>query len=296
MNKSALTALVLTIALGAYCQSIGPDVTFTKQIESGNKVQPAAGEGDSKLFSSDEVVSVKNAFLFSLILPGSGEFYAKSYIKAGVFFGIEAACWGGFFYYSGKYSDQEAAFQKYADTLWNKDSWLQWYDTLYIFGNLEHDEDTLGIELLPSTKTQQYYEMIGKYDWFALGWHDVMERDDYNTIVAATWAIASNNTGNASLIHDQISLFLGDSVSSPERDKYMTMREDANAQYSTAKYFIGAIILNHVLSSFDAAWTAKRHNDKLYQGFTGIRSIDIKPTVAILNGNPTPRLNCIITF
>ena len=280
---------------------LSPDMTITRLVQqTETEKQPV--EEEEKLFSSEDVLSTKEAFLFSLVLPGAGEFYAKSYIKAGAFFLAEAGFWSGFMYFMHQYSIKEDEFMAYADEHWNKDMWLLWYDSLHVYGELVDtsvdDEivitDSLGIEMLPTEKTQQYYEMIGKYDWFVLGWDDVIERDDYVVHVQATYAYAQNNAGNTSAIHDEIVAYLGKNVHSDHMLHYMDMRNDANNQYTIAKYFVGAAIFNHVVSAFDAAWTAKRHNDKLYRGFSGIQSIELKPDIAVKYGKPSPEIK--ITF
>ncbi len=282
--------IALSLLLVSVANAIPPDVTVTRLMQSAESSDISAQ--DEKLFSSEDVLSTKQAFLMSLVLPGAGEFYSRSYIKAGVFFGAEAAFWAGFFYYMHQYSVKEDEFKRYADEHWWEDYWRDWYDSLCTIA----DTNELGIEILPDTKTQQYYEMIGKYDWFVLGWDDVIERDDYLVHLAATYTIAINNSDDPSSIHSEIVSYLGQNVHSDRMDHYMKMRSDANEQYTIAKYFIGAAIINHVLSAFDAAWTAKRHNDKLYEGFTGIRSIDVRPAVSVRGGKPMPQITLTLRW
>ncbi len=299
----SIAVAILFIGISNSSPFLVPDMTVTKIVQQTETSESVPAD-EEKLFSSEDVRSTKEAFLFSLALPGAGEFYSKSYIKAGAFFAAEAAFWSGFLYFMHEYSIKEDDFKAYADSHWDKNIWLLWYDSLHVYGELVdtsvHDAivitDSLGIEMLPTTKTQQYYEMIGKYDWSVLGWDDIIERDDYVVHVQATYATAANNPGNPSEIHDQVTAYLGDHVHSENMDYYMDMRSDANKQYTVAKYFIGAAILNHVLSAFDAAWTAKRHNDKLYRGFSGIESIEVKPIVAMEYGKPAPKILCTILW
>ena len=81
--------------------------------------------------------SVGKALLFSLILPGSGEFYMGAKGQAGVFFGIEVLLWGGLFA--------------------NK-----WY-----VRSLEDDYKTYAVQYAGvdrSGKDDYYWVNIGKYD------------------------------------------------------------------------------------------------------------------------------------
>jgi hypothetical protein len=88
-------------------------------------------------------------------------------------------------------------------------------------------EDSLTHQL-PDSKTQQYYEMIGKYDQFRGGWDDYwLDTTIYNT---------------------------------PHREYYNTMRGKANDLLDKAKSFIVFSMVNHIVSAFDAALAAGRHN------------------------------------
>ncbi len=285
-TQKTILAIVLGFSMACFAQiSLPADLTVKNLAQKGETAQE-----NPELFSSSGIKSVRNAFLFSLLLPGAGELYAKSYVKSGVFFAAELACWGGFLYYNGKYNDQESGFRAYADSYWVRSVFTEWYDSMLTI----EDTTELGIEILPETNTQQYYEMIGKYDWFALGWSDIISRDDYEMLKDSTYNIALSQNGSE--VH-KACVRLFQSVESEKRDKYMKMRADANSQYTTAKYFIGAIVVNHLVSAFDAAITTKKTNDKLYEGFSGVQSVRIEPYIALSkSGEPTPKLICTVTW
>ncbi|MCD6595818.1 hypothetical protein J7L68_09135 [bacterium] len=284
-----LIVAIITVSIISAEPLYYKDMTVSHLVKSENISDDKSSSDE--LFNSEDVLSIKSAFLLSLAIPGAGEFYSKSYIKSAGFFAAEAAFWGGFAYYMGQYSSQRQEFRDYADQHWIKDTFIVWYDSICAL----KDTSELGIEILPDTKTQQYYEMIGKYDWFTIGWDDIINRPegDFYMIVDSTYGIAIVN--QTSEVHDEIVKFLS-GFPSPHRDYYMNMRSDANEKYSTAKYFVGAAILNHLLSAFDAAFTAKKHNDKLYRGFSGIKEIKLTPSVAMRNGKPIPILTCVINW
>jgi len=172
--------------------------------------------------------STRRAFIYSLFVPGSGEYYAESKTKTAVFLGLEAAFWIGYFSYHSKGKDKENEYEAYADQNWSEDDYLIWLST-YCTNSPTSDRDSCmhdGItkywtEHLPDTKNQEYYEMIGKYEQFSAGWD--------------------------SLTHREI---------------YMDMRHDANKLFDKAKYSVMAVLANHLLSAFDAAWTAKKYNQR----------------------------------
>jgi hypothetical protein len=89
---------------------------------------------------------------------------------------------------------------------------------------------------LPETRTQQYYEMIGKYPrQFGNAWFDA----DFNTYYQD----------------------FGQGKITPMNDLYATMRDDANQFYKTAGYGTMAILINHLVSAIDAGFTAKKFNE-----------------------------------
>lgn len=183
--------------------------------------------------------SLKRAFLYSLIIPGSGEFYAGSKIKAAIFFGLDVTLWALYSNYHGKGKDKEDEYQTFADQSWSKDEYFQWLaDSLYkvpyvdsdtgAYWDQEKQEWTYLSHHLPDTKTQQYYEMIGKYEQFRWGWVDY---DDYTKF-------------------------------SITRDVYLGMRRDSNDLLNKAKYSAMISLANHILSAFDAAISVKKYNKK----------------------------------
>ena len=54
----------------------------------------------------------------SLLVPGSGEFYAQSYWKAAAFFAIEVAAWALAYTYDKKGDKQTDYFQNFANGNW----------------------------------------------------------------------------------------------------------------------------------------------------------------------------------
>jgi hypothetical protein len=179
--------------------------------------------------------SLKRAFLYSLIIPGSGEFYANSRIKAVAFFGIDVALWGLYFNYHGKGKDKEKQYIGFADGHWSRDEYTQWMidslgitsDTMRYFDPVKQEWTYLSHHL-PDTKTQQYYEMVGKYEQFRWGW------DDYSDVTKT----------------------------SDFRNAYVIMRKDSNDWLKKAKNAAAISIANHILSAFDAAWSVRKFNKK----------------------------------
>ncbi|MCK4427152.1 MAG: hypothetical protein KAW16_01565 [candidate division Zixibacteria bacterium] len=170
--------------------------------------------------------SVKRAFLYSLIIPGTGEFYAGSKIKAFLFFGLDVTFWSLYFNYHGKGKDKEDEYIAFADKNWNEDDYRAWWELLPDTAKEKYSHT------LPDEHNQQYYEMIGKYKQFAFAWDDF---DD-------------NTAGEDSM--------------TPYRDHYLDVREQSNSWLNKAKYSAMFSLANHILSAFDAAIAVKKYNKK----------------------------------
>jgi len=187
---------------------------------------------------------IKKAFLLSLLVPGAGQLYVGSKTKAALFFGIEALTLTGHIVYHNKGEDKTDIFNAYADTYWSESRYSDWLEINW--GEREDDSiyripgdpssGSLFTHTLPSTKTQQYYEMIGKYNQFVFGWADIepLTAPDPNS---------------------------AEHQYSPLRLHYEDMRGDANHMYDVAKTSLIVLMVNHVISSFEAAWSAKRYNE-----------------------------------
>jgi hypothetical protein len=190
--------------------------------------------------------SVKKAFLYSLIVPGAGQVYNGSKIKAAVFLLCEAASWTGYFSYQSQGDRKTDDFNRFADTYWSQ---TKYEDFLYINWQVR-DDDSVFVDMndpssgyyfthhLPDTKTQQYYEMIGKYNQFVVGWADVDTTVFHNPVEA-------------------------ERTVSPLRLHYEDMRYAANNAYDHATTSLIVMMVNHVVSAFEAALSAKRHNNRL---------------------------------
>ncbi len=272
------------------------DIPLLAQSDEEATASEEISESEDEIFKSEDVRSVKTSFLLSLAVPGAGELYAGSPIKAGVFVAAEAGFLAGYFIYYAKGKDGEDAYREFADEWWDFKFYYSWF---HQFG-----DDSIYTEQLPvkfevnasdttskfcwttgettyyAHKNHDYYEMIGKYDWFVLGWNDVENRE---AIADSTISLTDDGDIVAVLRSGEADA----SFRSERRLEYMEMRKDANDQFTTAKYLIGALLLNHLLSAFDAAWTAKRSNDKLYEGFTFAPELDANVALDS-RGKPQP--------
>lgn len=215
------------------------------------------------------------AGVFSAILPGAGEFYAESYVRAGLFLALETALW--FFHVQFLDQGNRAAkeFKAFADapsglndglSRWsavryasrlsqifrdhpnaqlrnlaqelstparleqirNKDfRFLNAFERQAVFANGATFSHTLS-----PFGSQQYYELIGKYSEYAIGWDDFDLRQLSNAFPPASQH------------------FLNYGI---QRQEF----NDILNRATTVSYFI---ILNHLLSVVDAVLATNEYN------------------------------------
>lgn len=223
------------------------------------------------------------AFALSLVVPGLGQYYNGSKIKPWVFLGVEVTAWTMYFKLHGDYDDMTVAFEQFQRAHWSRDAYADYLEAAYGYS----DDDSIdAVEVshhLPDTETGQYFEMTGKYNQFAWGWDDAT-RDG---LPLDDWL------GNPDLaIVDQ-----AHTPSSARREAYLQMRKDANDKYDQAERMIVVSIVNHLISSFDAFFGAKRHNRKVGGGDEEFSSLDLKASLRSFNAlNDTPYLTATVRF
>ncbi len=206
------------------------------------------------------------AALLSAVVPGAGEFYTESYWKSALFAMIEVAAWSGYFVYEDKGDSKDKEMKRFGDARWSEQRyWSRVYDLALQNGNLiagdipidqnsglvilsESSVETLRYweshggysyfsHTLPRTKTQQYYEMIYKYpSQFGAGWIELGEN----------WSYYDGGKKLDSL--------------TPDVSKYKKLRNRSNDFYATATNMASIVLINHLASAIDAAFSAKSYN------------------------------------
>jgi len=204
--------------------------------------------------------SVTRSVIYSAVVPGLGQAYAKSYIKAGLFAAVEITAWAVNIHYDKLGDDKNAEYERFGDQNWSEQRyWSYVYDQVKaeadldpsmfdiqlneknepIIQNWREVEDDLQeyassgyitgfTHTLPETKTQQYYEMIGKYPLqFGRGWVD------------------------ASFFDNKVT---------EKNIRYTNLSKDAENLYDKAGYGSMAALINHLISAVDAGFTTRRYN------------------------------------
>ncbi len=201
------------------------------------------------------------AGVLSFGLPGAGSFYLGQYWKSAIYLGVEAVGIVVGIIYNNKGDDQTIFFENFAQKHWSVKRYASWtlanaqkinpnidvnsYQVFRSDGNvnwnelnrLEGNVGSYYSHRLAHFGEQQYYEMIGKYTQFNVGWDDF--GDDVNK-----------------------EYHYGDPVTK-RFDYYSEQRGKANDYYDIAKWGVITIVANHIISAFESAWSASRYNKKL---------------------------------
>ena len=238
---------------------------------------PGMNAGDPGMFGqTDGKKSLWTAGLLSIAIPGAGQVYTNSYVKAGVFVATEVTAWVVALTYNNKGDRQTDAFEAYADAHWSPVRYAEFTlnnlavlnpnlsaSSYNVFPNgtgsntsapfravrwseLNRLEDDVRsypnngyTHLLPLYGSQQYYELIGKYPQFSRGWDDA----DQASITPSDLPLQSNSQR----------FFI-----------YAKMRAQANDYYDIAGTFVSVAVINHIVSAIDAIWSASKINSNLH--------------------------------
>lgn len=271
MKKTLVLILLLILVSGkSYSQEASTDFRFSEQKELNLKYQKNL-ELKNKIIYDDNRISLKDSIyvsqepkenpkrkseflggLFSAIIPGAGEFYAKSYIKSAIFLAVEAGLWIAYGIFQKKGNDQTEMFQNYANQNWSINKYAEWlktqgfpkagdinlnapYETL--LAQINACEELSFSHTLPRFGEQQYYEVIGKYQNFIVGW-STADKNAINKNNYITYRLA-------------------------QVDQYMSDRQKANDYFDNGTTMSMVVILNHIVSAADGVWSVIRYNKGL---------------------------------
>ncbi len=234
--------------------------------------------------------SPKKALFMSLVVPGLGQAYVGHYYRAAAYVLADVAMIAGWRHYVVvKHDRQVRRYRQFADENWSQSKYedsvsqvlsirdkearilltphREFYCnyvvnrtpgqgerlfeacrdlpstndySLYreVYGDANRDAEARGEFRSNFPDVHQFYESIGKHQEFISGWADA------NDVIF----------GDSSIIG-----------TSDHRSRYIGMRAQATEYSRMQVYFMGGIVLNHIISALDAALAARFHNRALYQ-------------------------------
>ena len=240
--------------------------------------QDTVSAKSSILISGDEKQNPFMNGLYSLVLPGAGQYHSERYTKSAIFLCAEVALVVYAVVNNHNGDKKTAQFQSYAEAHWDAVRYAKWIET---FGKAEYGPSNVTFTIgdydairngkdfskineweqgshklgfshqLPKYGEQQYYELIGKYNQFKFGW------DTYPDL---------NNDG----IPDSDGGRYDDLIPQQLKD-YAAERGKANDYYYAASFAVSALVINHVISAIDAFLSTKNYNNEVSA------SLNLKP-------------------
>ena len=235
------------------------------------------------------------AFAASALVPGAGQAANGKWVRAGVYFAVEAV---GIIYHldrNAKARRQEKAYEAFTHQNWSVLAYAEWLveyseanglnngwqdlqahiqgknpdfinttnDWLKVDISLLHDvenqtpfvfENKLGSDFsheLPEYGSQQYYELISKYYQFQAGWQDF-----YNVSINMN---SPTYDQNHSFQYGWLGMDEPNTLFYEGRDRAQTF----NDNYRAAGNILKLLLVNHVVSAFDALFTVQLKNSRI---------------------------------
>lgn len=260
-----------------------------KQEEPDDKPLPVSQELIKLDFQQKDA---RLAMLYSMILPGAGQFYAdKSAFTTYVFPVIELGLIAGNMVYRNRGDKKTRDFERYANgediaytlgdgsviTTRRYDRSRQNRVQTLLMNLNQSDIYDSGYFRLDATNTQHFYEDIGKYEYYVFGWADWyyhFATDEAGNEQDPIWYPQpdANNPGwvwdaNYPLWNDpdmgfSTTVFVrkNSHASTPMRKEYIRMRNYAKEDYYTAERFIIGLAFNHLAAGLDAIRVTRNVN------------------------------------
>lgn len=229
------------------------------------------------------------ALLSSAILPGSGQAANNKWLRAGAYIAAEALLFTVHITRLNDAKEQERQYEQFADNNWSVVTYAKWLVNYYDQNNLSNsaldelrsqveglsasyntqvDWSVVDIDLLrrverntpfiypdrsgnnfshvmPDYGSQQYYELISKYYQYGPGWRD-FGSDQNGGSLDNPYKLNWDGTDMP------FNFFRGSSLA-----------ERFNDNYRLAGNMLSLLVLNHIVSAFDAFLTVKIKNNRI---------------------------------
>jgi hypothetical protein len=175
--------------------------------------------------------SVSRAILYSLLLPGLGDWYAGNKSRAKMFFVVDAAIWTTFIVFQVQGHQREDSYQEFAQTFAG-------------VASTGHSDD--------------YYSVIGQYSS-----SDAYESDFKKESRVDLWPDVGYDALESYYLQNRVSDFEEWQWRSFEdRVDYRDLRSSSKLAYRRSTYFLAAAALNRVVASLFAYQTVRSSRSK----------------------------------
>jgi hypothetical protein len=293
-------ALVLLLAGGCLCGSQQDlDLLARARLSSlsGEDDTPVPVEYGTSGQSGEK--SVARAMLLSALVPGLGEMYAdgkRGYISGAVLAVTDVVSIWQYFDNNGKGDDKKSEYEAFARTYYSRARFAEYVrDTIVVysgstlFGFCEpgptYDEEECQRQIdelfpLSSEDDGTFYEQIDLDERYVMGWVD--------------WDPYTNENHEDFWVDWNPYEDLPDGIptSSPRKDEYRKIRDEADDFYGKADRYAWIMVIGRVVSMVDAAIMVKLKNRDL----AGIGTNPRLTFKAKLGGSPSVKLGLKMRF
>lgn len=237
MRKNILIIVIIAAALS---QSVGAQESIDLLMRSQLGITQFGSDDEFNipLMGRSEDLNYKSKFkaaLFSLVVPGTGQYYINNFTKTKIFFGIEAGFWLSYY-----------GFRKYSAF---KDEAARGWAVFKAGANPDNDD--------------------GRY-WVKMTYYDNRDRNEspnelgYNQMAPVferEYAVLFPETPEYYWNWDNIE----------DRRKYRNLRNQSKTADERGDIIIGLIIANHIISAGEAFLSTIKYNRRLEFSDTGFK-------------------------
>ncbi len=252
----AIAAMTFVIALTASCSAMASSLLHDPDAEAVVELNKQLSESITSSLSSAQPKSSAKAFLFSAAVPGTGEFYSGAK-RGALFAAAEIAFWAAYIALHGD-----------ADDL--KDDYIAFVDEHIVF------EDEPSPPYATST-----------VDWTLEDYEHSTQSDNWHYVYTEEKGKPVDRVGKFywdDLPEDRIDQPGSIDMVSETRAEAREKRDSQNSKFKRAKFFLGLVVANHIVSAIDARIAAKVYNNRISE-----TEISLHPTVSP-SGHPEARL------
>lgn len=271
-SQATLDLLPMNVTAYATYEDV-PSYHAPELAGSASPASPLLSDGAFGLTGSSSSSSSSRGYwpvLFSFLVPGTGEI-SMGYYKRGIaLVALEALAWTGYLVKRDEGLEARGTFEAFADAHWDHDRWIgNHLATPEVAADLGIDPADVTFEQLdaygrsPAWGSRwpgyhpyaakedvklNYYENIGKYDWFISGWED--------------WNWDGIDPSSAPRDTDL-------------RTTYRALRKESNDALDTADRFIYLSLATRAFSLVETVILVRRHNQARDETGSAERSIHL---------------------
>jgi len=231
LQNQFLIAVALLIVLAMSLPAAASHLINNPEVEAVIQLDEKLNEAMASSLQPDGLKSPSKAFLFSAVIPGTGELYAGA--KRGLFFvAAEVAFWATYFVVHGQAEDIKEDYVDFVDShiVFEEDSPVSSTET-WTLEDYEHATQSDNWHYVYTESNGQPIDRVGKFYW-----DDLPEN----------------------MIDDP-----GSQLVSQSRAEAFDKRHLSNDKFEQAKIFLGMVVFNHIASAVDGKIAATVYNNRV---------------------------------